>query len=232
MKKLIVVIALIAAVSASAQTIIPKAGMTLSTLDAETFASNPGDFDSYKNITGFSVGVGYRIGFGDLISLQPELLFIQKGWKNEYGYDDGVDYYRYQYTETVKLNYLELPILVRIALGPEKFKFHINAGPSVGFGINGEYNQDYFETYGGTPFEFSNEGDVKFEDRPDGYEGYDQYYPNRIEFGAQIGGGVTLFDKVMIDVRYGLGLTDLSDDGKSKNRVLQFTVGVPIRLGL
>lgn len=232
MKKLLVAIALVVVVSTHAQTIIPKVGMTLSTLDGETFASQPGEFDSYKNVTGFSFGVGYRIGFGDFISLQPELLFIQKGWKNESGYEnnDGVNFYRSQYTKVSKLNYIELPVLVRIAFGPDNFKFHVNAGPSVGFGINGKYKEDFLETYGGTPFELSNKGDVKFEDRPEGYEGYDQYYPNRIEFGAQIGGGVTLFNKVMIDVRYGLGLTDLSDDEKSKNRVLQFTVGVPIRL--
>ncbi|WKZ60264.1 MAG: porin family protein [Cyclobacteriaceae bacterium] len=231
MKKLLVVIALIMAVTASAQTIIPKAGMTLSTLDAETFASNPGDFDSYKNVTGFSVGVGYRIGFGDLISLQPELLFIQKGWKNEYGYDDGFGYTE-TYTETAKLNYIELPILLRIALGPDKFKFHINVGPSVGYGINGKYDYESKIDYYGDISTFSTDGDIKFEEMPENYEGPDEFIPNRIELGAQIGGGVTLFNKILVDVRYGLGLTDLSDDGKSKNRVLQFTVGVPIGLGL
>ncbi|MBX2968389.1 MAG: PorT family protein [Cyclobacteriaceae bacterium] len=226
MKKLLVVIALIMAVTASAQTIIPKVGMTLSTLDGETIDQTD-YFDSYKYTPGFAFGVGYRIGFGELISIQPELLFIQKGWKNEYGFDDGIGYLE-RYTETVKLNYLELPILLRIALGPDNFKFHINAGPSIGFGINGKYDSKYEYGYPGFLDSITSDGDVKFEDSPDNEE--DLFIPNRIEFGAQIGGGVTLFDKVMIDVRYGLGLTDLNDDGKSKNRVLQFTVGVPIRL--
>jgi hypothetical protein len=226
MKKLLVVIALIAAVSASAQTIIPKAGMTLSTLDGETI-DQTGYFDSYKYAPGFAFGVGYRIGFGELISLQPELLFIQKGWKNEYGFDDGFGYFE-RYTETVKLNYLELPILLRIAFGPDNLKIHINAGPSIGFGINGKYDAEYEYGYPGSISSFPSDGDVKFEDSP-GNE-VDLFIPNRTEFGAQVGGGVTLFDKVMIDVRYGLGLTDLYDDAKSKNRVLQFTVGAPIRL--
>lgn len=228
MKKLLVAIALVVVVSTHAQTIIPKVGMTLSTLDGETIDQTD-YFDSYKYTPGFAFGVGYRIGFGELISLQPELLFIQKGWKNEYGFDDGLGYFE-RYTETVKLNYLELPILLRIALGPDNFKIHINAGTSIGFGINGKYDAEYKYGYPGSISSIPSDGDIKFEEEPEAYEGPDQFIPNRIEFGAQIGGGVTLFNKVMIDVRYGLGLTDLSDDEKSKNRVLQFTVGVPIRL--
>lgn len=228
MKKLLVGIALIVVVSASAQTIIPKAGITLSTLDGETSVSYPEESDSYKSVTGFSFGVGYRIGFGDLISLQPELLFVQKGWKREYSFfynpEDG-----YENITTVKLNYLELPILLRVALGPDNFKFHVNAGPSIGFGLNGTHEIKY-RYISGIINEQVYEGDVKFEERPENYEGYDLHIPNRIEFGAQIGGGVTLFNKIMVDIRYGLGLTDLSDDGKSKNKVLQFTVGVPIGL--
>ena len=226
MKKLLVVIALIMAISASAQKFIPKAGITLSTLKTETLDQQD-YFDSYEYATGFSVGLGYRIGFSDLISLQPELLFIQKGWKNEYGYDDGFGYNE-TYTETAKLNYIELPVLLRIALGPDNFKFHINAGPSVGFGINGKYDYKFRIDYYGDISTFSTDGDIKFEEMQENYAGPDGYIPNRIDFGAQLGGGVTFFNKIMIDIRYGLGLSDLYDDGESKNRVLQFSVGVPL----
>jgi len=56
------------------------------------------------------------------------------------------------------------------------------------------------------------------------------YFSNQIDFGVQFGGGVLIAGKVMVDVRYGLGLTKFTDDVKAKNGGFQFTVGVPISL--
>lgn len=230
MKKLSIVIALLLTVSAQAQFLIPKVGMTISTTNAETF-DDGSYFDTFNSATRFSAGLGYRFEFGKLFSIQPELLFIQKGWENEHGYyGDPEDWYTY--TQTFKLNYLELPVLLQVALGPDNFKFHINAGPSIGFGLNGKHENNLKQMYAGTFYDDTYDGDIKFEERPEAYEGPDEFIPNRIEVGAQFGGGVTFFNKIIVDVRYGLGLTDLYDDRDSKNRVLQFSIGVPIRIGL
>jgi len=49
-----------------------------------------------------------------------------------------------------------------------------------------------------------------------------------MDIGLQRGGGVLIDGKVFIEARYGLGLTDLSDDVTAKNRVIQFTVHLPL----
>lgn len=235
MKNFITVLAVTLSLTATAQMFIPKAGLTLSTVNFEIESSGSGYDESINSATGFAVGVGYSFGLGSMFSIQPELLFIQKGWNYNETYDDGGSY-SYEYDETAHLNYIELPVLFKVSLGPDNLKFHINAGPSVGFGIGGKFKEKYNEDYFGDPYSYSEDVKIKFGDMPDNYDGTDYYIDNSIDFGLQIGGGVTIAEKIIIDIRYGLGLSDLFDEadgsGESRNRVLQFTVGVPIRLGL
>lgn len=59
------------------------------------------------------------------VSFQPEVLYTRKGFKN-----DGI---------TVKLDYLEIPVLARLRLGEgQQLQPHIYLGPFVGFNINAE----------------------------------------------------------------------------------------------
>jgi hypothetical protein len=53
-------------------------------------------------------------------------------------------------------------------------------------------------------------------------------YDHNIDFSLQAGAAVTFFKHVQLDVRYGHGLTNKSHYVDSKNRILQFSVGVPI----
>ena len=203
MKKLFFTGALMLLVTfAFSQSIIPKAGATVSKWggdDAENFESN----------AGFTIGLGFNfpIGTGP-ISLQPELNFIQKGWKVE---DDGT-------SVKTKLNYLEIPILAKATFG-EGTKFYLNAGPSIGFGLGGKLKAKEGS--------ISGELDIKFGDGDD----EDAFYiEKRTDIGLQLGGGLLIADKVMIDIRYGLGLSSLFEDVEVKNNVLQFMVGIPLNL--
>ena len=69
--------------------------------------------------------------------------------------------------------------------------------------------------------------DVKF---GDGEDEETLYVEKKTDFGLQFGGGVIIAEKVMIDLRYGAGLSTLFEDESVKNNVLQFTVGIPINL--
>lgn len=211
---------------AYAQTLIPKAGLTLSKI---AFKNHSG----VKSKIGFTFAVGYNIAISDLLSIQPELSFVQKGVKGKSTETQG------SVTETLEddltINYLELPVLARLAFAPGS-KFYLNAGPSIGLGVGGKYK--YTETYrrtyqGDTHTEiFESIGKIKFGDEPDNYQGEDTYFDNRLDIGIQVGGGAIIADKIMIDVRYGFGFSNLVDgeDNKSQNRVIQFTVGIPISL--
>ena len=73
------------------------------------------------------------------------------------------------------------------------------------------------------------EGKVKFGEEPHNYAG-SNYYVNPFDFGLQFGAGVKV-KVVVIDLRFGLGLTDLIDKrdlSTNVNRSLQLTAGFPI----
>lgn len=206
MKKLLFVVAALVLVTSSyAQTVIPRVGVTLSTWggdDAEAY----GDA---KSKLGFTLGAGFNMPLGEgPISLQPELNFIKKGVKFE-----GEDW-----TETYSLSYLEVPVLVKATFG-EATKFYVNAGPSVGFGLGGKLKWEEGDEDG--------DEDIKF---GDGDDEDVTYVEKKTDIGLQLGGGVILGDKIIIDIRYGLGLTDLYEDASVKNNGFQFTVGYPIKL--
>lgn len=220
-----------------AQTIIPKAGFVLSSTNA-AFSSDEYGWDTdFSSGTGFSFGVGYSIPVGLIgsgaFSVQPEFTFIQKGFKTALSgeINIGEPYYDFILSQHIKLNYLEVPVLAKIEFGTPTAKFSFIAGPSFGYALGGKTKgtltlDDGYETYK----EKAN-GKIKFGDQPDDeYFTNDIYIDNRTDIGLQVGAGVTLHNKVVFEVRYGLGFTNLSDDDDSANRAVQFTVGVPLTL--
>lgn len=185
------------------QTIIPKAGATLSTWGGD-------DVSGAKAKVGLMLGVGFNFPLGTgPVSLQPELNFVQKGWRSEEG------------TATAKttLNYIEIPILLKASFG-DVTKFYLNAGPSIAFGLGGKIkvkDRSDEETI-----------DVKFGDGNGNTPAF--YIEKSTDIGLQFGAGLLISEKVMLDFRYGLGLTNLYEDVKVKNNVIQFTIGFPIKL--
>lgn len=238
MHKTIQIILLIAGsiAVAQAQTFIPKVGLTLSTNNVD--AVEPGVEHSLSSSTGFSVGVGYNYPLGTvgkgLFSLQPELSFVQKGFKGTTTGEINIGEAIYQMTadQQYKINYLELPVLAKIEFGPATSRFSFIAGPSVGYGLGGKLKGSITLDDGYDIYEADLDGKIKFGEEPTSAEEDMEvaYFDNRIDVGLQVGAGVTLQNKIAIDVRYGLSLSNLSDDTDSANRVFQFTVGVPISM--
>jgi hypothetical protein len=197
---------------------LAKAGVSWSsvTFNEDINEQYAGDFD-YGTKAGFIIGFGTEIPLGgDKFSLQPELLFHQKGYTSKYADTELQDSYK------TTLNYLEVPVLARANFG----KFYATTGPYVGFGVGGNYKGT--NTYQGITTEW--EGKVKFGAEPDNYNGSDQYV-NAVDFGFQFGAGMEL-GLVVVDLRFGLGLTDILDkqdlNTKTLNRSLQLTVGYPL----
>jgi hypothetical protein len=181
---------------------------------------------------GLTFGVAYNHEISNIISLQPELSFIQKGFRQKYR--ETQNGATFDIDGKFAINYLELPILVKASFGESKVKFYVNAGPSIGLGLGGKYEVDYIVSILGYLESDSAEGDIKFGDSDNSGEGT-LYLDNRMDLGLQVGGGVVISEKIMLDLRYGHGLTSLNDESnddvaESKNRVFQFTVGYPIRI--
>lgn len=202
-------------------TFIPKAGVSLSSVAYSDDIKDATGAD-FGSKAGIIVGVAAEIPLGgDILSLQPEILWHQKGFSYDYAEPLYSEAYKYTF------NYLEIPVLIKA--GSERF--YALAGPSVGYGIIGQYKGTYTEN--GTEVEDSDW--VYFGGEPSDYDEDEEFYDNALDVGLQLGAGVNV-SVFVLEFRYGFGLTNLYDerpgftgDIKSRNRSLQFTLGV--RLG-
>jgi hypothetical protein len=132
---------------------------------------------------GLDVALLYTLPIGDgFLNLQPELHWMQKG--STFSDLAGEDV-------TTTMNYLELPLLLRLNFGGS-LKLFAFGGPSVGYLLGVDSDDDI----------------LKKEDFED------------IEFGLHLGAGVG-FGSFEIDVRYLAGLSDVADSdgnlGEIKN---------------
>lgn len=231
-KKTLIAALLFGSVSlAHAQTIIPKAGITISNLAANQFV---GDMENHiSSRSGFVIGAAYNLSVGTvgkgIFSVQPEITFIQKGFKVDASgeFFGSESFYTINTKQEYKINYLEFPVLAKLAFGTDKIRFAVNAGPTIGFGLGGKFkgtthvtdNADYNETTDA-------KGKIHFYDSD---ELNSVEFDHNVDFGIQGGVGIILLNHLAFDVRYGTSLTNLNHNNKSKNNVLQFTVGVPIQ---
>ena len=66
-----------------------------------------------ENLIGFAAGVSLRLPLGEMIALQPELFYSQKGIKTEPYEVAGVT------TETkLKMNFIDIPVLLVVSPSP------------------------------------------------------------------------------------------------------------------
>ena len=193
----------ITAFVANAQfTIIPKIGLAVAST-----TNKPKENDA-RMTNGVQLGVACDMRITDIFSVQPELLFIQKGQKFKKALI-GAE------TTTLTINYLEIPVLAKLKFGNDNAKFYVNVGPSLGIAMSASYKQT----------------GESAEDIPIGSS--DDDFFKRTDIGAQFGAGLML-GNFMIDLRYGLGLTNIINGGDNdlsqKNNVIGITVGYAIPL--
>ncbi|QHT66011.1 PorT family protein [Rhodocytophaga rosea] len=204
---------------------ITKAGVTFSDINFDKKQPE----QQYK--MGLVAGAGFNLPvIKDFFSIQPELLYIQKGYISELNLqaidNDDPILISGKYQDRIHLNYLELPVLAKISFGGEIIRAYVNAGPSLGYCIKGVRKIEGEER--------KTESDIKF--------GHDQYFDNRFDFGAQFGGGIGLQagpGVLLLDVRYGLGFSNLyktgntvsQEEAQSKHQVFALTMGYAIPLG-
>ena len=83
--------------------------------------------ESTSSHTGFMAGGWIGLHLGNLIALQLEVFYTQKGSKlNETG----------EPTATFKADYIEIPLLLQVGLPLGALKPHIYAGPAIAFNVN------------------------------------------------------------------------------------------------
>ena len=193
MKKglIFVLFALVSIVSYSQISWNAKVGMNMS--------NYTGDMKTDMKI-GFNVGVGMEYQFSEMWSIQPSLMFTQKGAKIK---DDG---------ETLKFNpmYLEIPILAaaRVAVADNQ-NIVVKAGPYFAYGIAGKAKQ------GSEKMDFFGDGD-------------DQLGGKRFDAGIGVGVAYEIGKFfVGLDGEFGFAnVMDFKSDEISNPKNMNFSIGV------
>jgi opacity protein-like surface antigen len=202
MKKLVIsaaaatLLAVAAAPAAHAQSIRfgVKAGANLSNLSGDLTNQS-----QYNNRFGFHGGVMVNFGLAnDLVSIQPEILYSQKGFKYA---DQSITVLNntFRNTGNVRYDYLDVPILVRLKVSGVFFE----VGPQYSYLMNISTNRT--QTYNGSVVGTAGSGTSNL-DRV-----------NRNELGYVGGLGFQSSEGLMLGVRYNGAFTDFAKDGYSNN---------------
>lgn len=166
--------------------------------------------------TGFVGGAYVNFGLGGVFAVQPEVLYSEKGFKGEDSQFPDI-------SAQFKVNYFEIPVLLKAQFPMEMIRPAVYVGPVISF----ETSCKFGLTQGTVSADFdcdSPEADVG--DR------------KTTEFGGVFGANLDLFVGPLVltlDGRYQLGFTNLNDDPTAtdeslKSRVWQFMGGVGFAL--
>lgn len=174
-----------------------------------------------RNTTGLTVGFLFNRQLSERTFFRPEIAFVQKGERVTTS------------TEELKarLNYVEASALLALSMmkEPHTWVLLIEGGPSFGYGLGGNYKV----TSPGN----SRNGAIKFGNQPSGTTTNDVYLDSPLDIGLQFGFAAVIRNRLLLDLRYGTGLTSFTEpptplpagttntDFLTYNRTLQFTVG-------
>jgi len=178
----------------------PKVGLNYSNLTGDV-----SDEAGYK--LGFAGGAFFAYTFSDWFTLQPEVLYSQKGAKAT---EERLGEER---TETISLDYVEIPVLAVLTIPTQsRLTPKVFVGPAFGFLLSAEDKREVDGEERGS------------EDIKDALKDYD--------IGVVLGAGLDVKvgpGAITADVRYNFGVTNIVDDEDDndtvRNGVFSFMVG-------
>lgn len=201
----------------------PRLGLTFATEKLEPDAKEGVDV-RYR--TGFVAGLVVNYSVNKTFSLQPELLYVEKGVDVHLDVHETTPtgYYEIKGKSWLEKHYIELPVLAKFSYRVGSLNYFLTAGPSIGYWING---REYFNMRETLNDDNGTMTFTKKENRKIDIEKEDK----RLEPSANIGIGLGFRD-LCLDARYGIGLrrTNSEDEPEAtKNRVLSFSLAYLFR---
>lgn len=190
-------IMMVAALAAALPQVGHAQGISLGAKAGVNMATHTGEAVENTDLkTGLTAGIFLTFST-PLISVQPEVLFSQKGAKQTQQVGGG------PLETTFSSTYVDVPVLVRFGIPlPSPVKPYLFAGPSAGFLLSSKFSED------GS----SEELDIKD-------------HQKSMDWAAMLGAGVD-FSSLSIDVRANLGLTSVNEaDIDTKNRTFSVMLG-------
>jgi hypothetical protein len=180
-----------------------KGGFSLADLTFKPEITN----SPFTNKAGAVGGISLNVGLCSFFSLQPEVLYVQKGTKGSETIEGE------EVTGKYEFDYVEVPLLLNFSFAKEGSSFvpSIFAGPYAGFNTRAK-------------IKVTEAGESYSEDFKDEVKDTEFGLTFGIGLGKKIGHG-----KIVLDVRYDLGLTNIAEgmaEGESvKNKTWLFMLG-------
>ncbi|WP_281310229.1 porin family protein [Flavobacterium flavigenum] len=144
------------------------------------------DADDKNMLFGFNAGVYATLPISDFVAIQPEILFTTRGSELEYNTALASG------STKLKLNYIEVPLLVRVNLTKN---FNIHAGGYASYLVSSKA---------------TGEGALEFE------QDFDTDNFNKFDAGLAAGVGLD-FNPISVGLRYNYGLTTFVKDGDNSS---------------
>jgi hypothetical protein len=198
--------------------VVIKAGVNIASIAESAREETYQEFEN-KSVTGLQVGAAFDLAPSSAFSIQPELLYIQKGGK--VGYELNEDN---RIESRIYYNYVEVPVLAKLKIASESGNgLYFVGGPFVGLAISGK-SKNTVTILGNTTtdedkFEFQNDDPEERQKRAD--------------WGVSFGAGVKL-GHFVLDARYNLGINNLLDsdaDNQNDDKPYRRTRGIGLTLG-
>ncbi len=212
-----------------------RAGMNVGSYRWGSNIRNNKDINS-KSVIAPHVGFVTVLELAPWFGIQGEVEYIQKGGKLTFSCENcainnaqgqPVQQKEISQVQTVKANYIEVPILARFRLGGDNVAFNGFVGPSFAIALNGTV-QNTLDLTDAQDNETTNTNTEKLD--------FDKEF-NRFDIGAAVGAGMEFSagpGAIIFDLRYVLGISDATKekdlDERIKNRSFQIGVGYVVRL--
>ena len=209
-----------------------RGGILVTTLDKNPLEDGE---PAPEHIPGFQIAVPVEIKIGEIFAIQPELMIGTHGARQAVNTD--VTQLGIRTVTAAEIRYkittFEIPLLAKLKFGNDVLKFHVLAGPSLGFGFNGKSNSEStiistltngIELLNQNTY---NEFTAKFVQ--DGFNAdaveADEFAVSRINFNAHFGAGLSVNlggPSLFLDGRYMLGINDLRPEAAGDTKEISF----------
>ncbi|MGH7495503.1 MAG: outer membrane beta-barrel protein [bacterium] len=174
--------------------------------------------------TAFGAGGVLQFRLAENLALQLEPMYLQKGARQEGSFSDTEfdSSLSFKVDVKAKLNYLELPVMLKLAIGTGSTRPYVMAGPTIGFRLSAKYAGSVSGPG------FNQEIDEDFKDQT-----------KSMDFGLGFGAGVSFpagRNTIFVQGRYALGLANINADPEDtetrvKTNGIQVMTGVTFPIG-
>lgn len=148
---------------------------------------------------GFHIGAVGEYEINKSFAVQPAILFTTLGWKRDInasffsGFSEG-----YEENQTIYFNYFQIPVNALYKSGRGKTKFLLQAGPYLGYALNGKIKKKIDVGF----FADDEEEKLEFGSNDDEW--------NRIDYGFGLGVGLQ-FNNIQASIGCNVGLKDFDN---------------------